>query len=99
MLASSHAAADTTATHSRFRTAKTTSTAIGARTKTPSDSQRHKPRRDRKKNAAVRPTAAAARPTASIEMLLSPAKTAAMTTAAAASTKLRRASQRCERVP
>ena len=38
-------------------------------------------------------------PTASIARLLSPAKTNRITIAAPASRKLRRASQRCERVP
>ena len=94
MLASSHAAADTMATQSTPRNAKTTITAIGARAKTASDSQRNMPRRERKKNAAARLTTAAARPTASIARLLSPAKSTRITIAAAASTKLRRASQR-----
>ena len=57
------------------------------------------PRWERNKNAAARLTAAAARPTASIATLFSPAKTTRITIAAPASRKLRRASQRCERVP
>ena len=87
------------ATHSTPRNAKTTITAIGARTKTTSDSQRNMPRRERKKYAATRLTTAAAPPTASIARLLSPAKTSRITIATPASRKLRRASQRCERVP
>ena len=47
--ASSQTPADTMATHSTPPTAKTTITAIGTRTKTPSDSQRTMPRRERKK--------------------------------------------------
>ena len=95
MLASSQMAAATTATHSRFLSAKTAITAIGVRTKTASDSQRHTPRRERKKNAAARLTAAPTRPTASIVKLFSSAKTATKTTARPTSTKLRRASQCC----
>ena len=76
MLASSQMAAATAATHSRFLSAKTAITAIGARTKTASDSQRHTPRLERKKYAAARLTAAPARPTASIVRLFSSAKTA-----------------------
>ena len=94
MLASSHAAADAMATQSTPRNAKTTTTAIGARAKTTSDSQRHMPRWERKKNAAARLTTAAAAPAASIVRLLSPAKSSRITIAAPASTKLRRASQR-----
>src|SRR5262249_38921306 len=52
------------------------------------------PRRERKKYAAVRLTAAPPRPTASIARLLSLAKTTRITTARAASIRLRRASQR-----
>ena len=98
-LASSHAAADATATHSTPRTAKTTITATGARTKTASDSHRTRPRRDKNKNAATRLTTTAAPPTASIATLLNPANSSRITIATATSTKLRRASQRCERVP
>ena len=94
MLASSQTAADTIATQSTPRNAKTTITAIGARTKTASDSQRNMPRRERKKYAAARLTTAAARPVANIARLFSSAKTTRITIAAAASTKLRRASQR-----
>src|SRR5438046_10104820 len=74
------------------------SAAIGARRKTARDSQRHMPRRERKKYAAAMATTAPASATASIAKLFSPAKTATMTTARAASAKLRRASQRCEGV-
>ena len=95
MPASSQIAAATIAIHSTFLSAKTAITAIGARTKTASDNQRHTPRLDRKKYAAARLTAAPARPTPSIARLFSSAKTATKTTARAASTKLRRASQRC----
>src|SRR5580693_1419983 len=69
-------------------------TAIGARTKTASDSQRQMLRRERKKYAAARPTTPAARPTATMARLFSPAKTSRITIARPASTKLRRASQR-----
>src|SRR5437763_576019 len=95
MLASSQMAAATMATHSRFLSAKTAITANGVRTKTASDSQRHTPRRERKKNAAARLTAAPTRPTASIVRLFSSAKTATKTTARLTSTKLRRARQCC----
>ena len=94
MLASSQAAASTAATHSRSLNAYTTMTATGARTKTASDTWRSTPRRDRKKYAAARLTAAPASPTASIVRLFSPAKTTTTATAAARSRKLRRASQR-----
>ena len=47
--ASSQTAADTMATHRTPPIAKTTITAIGAKAKIPSDSQRTMPRRDRKK--------------------------------------------------
>src|SRR5579875_2486014 len=74
-------------------------TVTGARTNAASASQRHTPRCDRKENAAATLTAAHPRPTATIAMLLSLAKTARVTIARVANTKLRRASQRCERPP
>ena len=96
--ASSHTAAARIAIHSRPANAWTTITAIGVSTATTSDTQRTTPRRDRKRYAAARVTAAPTTPTATIAKLASPAKATTMTTARHASTKLSRASQRCERV-
>lgn len=94
MAASNQTAADKNATHSTWANAKTIMTAIGARMKAPSDNHRRTPRRERKKYAAVRLTAAPPSPTASIARLLSSAKTTRVTTARAANRRLKRASQR-----